>query len=942
MAKNPLWELHQYGQSLWLDNIRRGLITAGELARMIEEDGIVGVTSNPTIFEKAIGGSTDYDAAMRALVDQGLNADQILEALIFEDIRLATDLLRPLYERSEGRDGFVSIEVSPHLAHDTQATTEQARRYWRAVDRPNLMVKVPATPEGLPAIQRLTSEGINVNITLLFSVDRYEEVMEAYLSGLEQRIAEGQPVTHIASVASFFVSRVDTAVDRRLEALLRGVEDPLQKEQLQELLGRAAIANAKEAYQRFKRVFTSARFAALREKGARVQRPLWASTSTKNPNYRDTLYLEELIGPDTVNTLPHQTILAFKDHGVVRGVTLEEDREGARETLRRLAELGIDMSAITQGELVVEGVQAFADSYDKLRQVVADKRASLLAEVGKRRTASLGRYQSSVDQALRDLEAQQFSRRLWAKDPSLWKTETEHQRVIAQRLGWLNAIEWLKESAEELVGFAEEVQDAGLAHALLLGMGGSSLASEVLRTTFGVATGFPDLAVLDSTVPAAVLRAERSVDLSRTLFIVSSKSGTTTETLALSRYFYEKMRVLKGERVGEHFVAITDAGTPLQDWARQANFRRIFLNPSDIGGRYSALSYFGMVPAAIMGLDIKTLLDRAEGMLRCCDLGIPLKDNPGAELGAILGQAARVGRDKVTLVTTDPIGSFGHWVEQLLAESTGKAGAGLIPIQGEPLGDAALYGHDRLFVQMRVEGNRDEEVERRLSELEVAGHPVVRIHLSDGFDLGQEFFRWEVATAVAGSILGINPFDEPNVQESKDNTRRLLGIYQAERRLPEERAALSEGRLSLYGEVKGSSLGAGLAGFLDQARPGDYLALMAYLPATLEVDALLQAIRLRMREQLRLATMLGYGPRYLHSTGQLHKGGPDKGLFIQLTAEDGEDIPIPGQPYTFGLLKRAQALGDFEALRRRGRRVTRMHLGADIEAGLKRLLHELE
>ncbi|MBI3286761.1 MAG: hypothetical protein HYZ68_01805, partial [Chloroflexi bacterium] len=486
----------------------------------------------------------------------------------------------------------------------------------------------------------------------------------------------------------------------------------------------------------------------------------------------------------------------------------------------------------------------------------------------------------------------------------MWKTETEHQRVIAQRLGWLNAIEWLKESAEELVGFAEEVQDAGLAHALLLGMGGSSLASEVLRTTFGVATGFPDLAVLDSTVPAAVLQAERSVDLSRTLFIVSSKSGTTTEMLALSRYFYEKMRVLKGERVGEHFVAITDAGTPLEDWARQANFRRIFLNPSDIGGRFSALSYFGMVPAAIMGLDIKTLLDRAEGMLRCCDLGIPLKDNPGAELGAILGQAARVGRDKVTLVTTDPIGSFGHWVEQLLAESTGKAGAGLIPIQGEPLGDAALYGHDRLFVQMRVEGNRDEEVERRLSELEAAGHPVLRIPLEDTLDVGGEFFRWEVATAVAGALLGINPFDEPNVQESKDNTRRLLEIYQSERRLPEDRVALSEGGLSLYGEVGGRALRVALGDFLGSARLGDYLALLAYLPPTPEMDRLLQAIRVRLRDSLRLATMLSYGPRYLHSTGQLHKGGPDKALLIQLTADDAEDIPIPGQLYTFGLLVR--------------------------------------
>jgi len=543
-----------------------------------------------------------------------------------------------------------------------------------------------------------------------------------------------------------------------------------------------------------------------------------------------------------------------------------------------------------------------------------------------------GPVQADVERASRRLAERTAVRRIWGGDPSLWTEDPAHSRIVANRLGWLSVVETMQARLDELRAFADDVRAAGLRRAVLLGMGGSSLAPEMLRATFGTAPGFLELFVLDTTDPATIASLEgaageaHGVPLRETLFVVASKSGTTVETLSHLAYFWDR----SGGR-GEQFIAITDSGTPLESLAHERGFRRVFLNPPDIGGRYSALSYFGLVPAALLGLDFNAFLDRARDMAERCRQE---RENPGLELGALLGGGARAGRDKVTLLAPDEVGSFGGWIEQLLAESTGKQGTGLIPVVDEPLGGPEVYGSDRLFARFLLGPG---PVERELGVLIAAGHPLVTIRLQDRLDLGAELFRWEFATAVAGAVLAIDPFDEPNVQESKDNTRRLLDEFEENGRLPEPAPIAEAGGLSLSGALRSATLEGGLAEFLASARPGDYLALQAYLPCRDEVRARLQAIRWGLRDRLRVATTLGFGPRFLHSTGQLHKGGPPSGLFLQLTADDTVDLPIPGQRFSFGVLRRAQALGDFQALQARGRPAVRFHLGADVEAGLRRL-----
>ncbi len=889
---NPLVELRKFGQSFWYDNIHRRLFTTGELKRMIEQDGLRGMTSNPTIFEKAIAGSADYDQALRELVSRGLEVPEIYEELAVADIQAAADLFRPLYDREKGSDGYVCLEVSPKLAHDTEATIAEAQRLWKKVARPNVMIKVPATPAGIPAIERLIGAGLNINVTLMFARETYEQVAEAYIRGLEKLARDGRDVTRTASVASLFVSRVDTAVDKLLEKL--GAPE--------ELFGKAAIANSRLLYQRYKEIFRGPRFAALRSKGARPQRLLWASTSTKNPKYSDVMYAEALIGPETVDTMPDATIAAFRDHGRVRP-TLEEGVEEAHRTFERLAQAGVDIPAVMQ-QLQDDGVRLFAESFDKLMKALAEKREALLATAGPARG----------NPAPADT-----GRRLWDRDPTLWKDDAATGEKIRNRLGWLISPAQMLGEVAALRQFADEARKAGLKHAVLLGMGGSSLCPEVCRNTYGVAPGYLDLRVLDTTDPAAIAACERSVDLRRTLFINASKSGTTIESASLARYFWEKAPR------GEQFVAITDPGTALDQEGQNRGFRRVFRNPADIGGRYSALSYFGLVPAALIGADLDALLDRAERMVKACGPAVPVAKNPGVTLGAALGELAAKGRDKVTFVLSPRIADFGNWVEQLLAESTGKEGKGLMPVVGEPFGGPEVYGNDRVFVAMLLEDDTEIGIDAKLAALERAGHPVFRLPLKNALDLGGEFFRWEVATAICGMEMKINPFDEPNVTESKDNTSRLLKQYEEQGRLPDEPSATPQDVPRLLG----------------QAQPGDYLALLAFLDPRPEYASRLQSIRANLRDATRLATTLGLGPRYLHSTGQLHKGGPNKGVFLLLTADNAQDLPIPGRPFTFGTLKQAQALGDLESLKRRGRRVLRLHLGKDVPAGLDELAHAL-
>jgi transaldolase/glucose-6-phosphate isomerase len=930
MARNPLLELGRQGQSVWQDYIRRRQTLSGELKRLIDRDGLRGQTSNPTYFEKAISGSHDYDDALRALVQEGRSVGEICEALAVEDIQAAADLFRPIYDSLGGADGFVSLEVSPDLAHDREGTEEEARRLFAAVNRPNVMIKVPGTPEGMPAIERLISEGINVNVTLLFSLDAYEQAANAYIAGLEMRNAAGGDLSRVASVASFFLSRVDTLVDRRLETVIRETADDAARAGMEVLLGKAATANAKLAYARFRSIFGGERFRALEEKGARVQRPLWASTGTKNPSYSDVMYVEPLIGLDTVNTMPPATLDAFRDHGVVR-TTVEEGLEEAKATLAALAESGIDMDEVT-AKLLDDGVTIFANSFHQLMDCISAQRTVILSGVRERQAGSLGEHESRVRDRLQELEREGFAARLHAREASLWSADAKTQEAIKKRLGWLTVAEKMTDVCDDLIRFADEIRGAGYRDVVLLGMGGSSLAPEVLRSSLGVRDGYPDLVVLDTTDPASIRAVEHALNLTKTLFLVASKSGTTVEVLSLFAYFMERAKAAKGTAAGENFVAITDEGTPLQDLARQHRFRRVFTNPSDIGGRYSVLSYFGLVPAAFIGADVAKLLDRGLTMAEASASCVAAPESPGLCLGAVLGELALAGRDKLTLAVSSQVASFGTWVEQLIAESTGKQGKSILPVDAEILGAPSVYGDDRLFVHLRLDG--DESLDDAAVSRLAAAHPVITLRLSDVYDLGGEFFRWEVATAAAGAILGINPFDEPNVAESKQNTQRLLEAYRSQGSFSEGWPDLQEDGVALFGEESGGGLVETLASFLRRVRPGDYIAVAAYLTRTAASETALQSMRLLMRDGTRAATTLGYGPRYLHSTGQLHKGGGDNGLFILLTADDPEDLEVPGRPYTFGVLRRAQALGDLEALRRRGRRVIRLHLSGDVEAGL--------
>ncbi len=902
-------DLIAHGQSLWLDYIRRAYLDSGEMQASIDS-GIRGVTSNPSIFEKAIAGSSDYDHAIRELAGSDLTDEALYETLALEDIGRAADLFRPLYDESGGRDGFVSLEVSPALAHDTEATIGAARRLWKALDRPNIMIKVPATDAGLPAIQTLIGDGININITLIFSVDNYVDVVHAYMTGLENAAARGMDISRIASVASFFISRVDSAVDKLLEEKGNSA-----------LQGKTAVANAKVAYERFEQLFGDPDWTALAQSGGRVQRPLWGSTSTKNPAYPDTLYVDELIGPFTVNTAPQETIEAFIDHGTVAN-TITEDVADAHAQLAALAALGIDLETVTD-QLQADGVASFAAAFDSLLASVASKRARLGGSHAAVE-AHLGAHADAVAAALAQLQANDIMARIWDHDHTVWRPDPDE---ISNRLGWLHAPETMAANVARLDAFAASVRDAGYTQVVLLGMGGSSLAPEVFRETFNAREGHPELLICDSTDPDALAALRAGLDLSRTLFVVATKSGGTVETLSFFKLFYnEVVAELGAEAAGDHFVAITDPGSKLEKLAADYQFRDTFLNDPNVGGRYSALTYFGLVPAALLGIDLTRLLERAAA----AGTASKAANSEAAQLGAILGALANEGIDKVTFMIAPDLVSLGDWIEQLIAESTGKEGKGILPVVGEPVSAPAGYGDDRLFVHIGFEGETESEA---LDAVRESGAPFVSLHLDDRYDLGSQFMLWEMATVVAGHLLDIQPFDQPDVEAAKVLARQMVETYSETGELPDgaSQPAAAEA----------------LREFVAQSKDGDYIALQAYVQPTEATDAALHALRQTLLEQTGRATTVGYGPRFLHSTGQLHKGDGGSGLFIQLTADNEADIAIPdtaGQAessMSFGVLIAAQALGDAEALREAGRRVLRLDLGRDPAAAIDALAGNL-
>ena len=910
-----LAQLWQLGQAVWLDFLERKFLAEGGLRKLIENDHLTGVTSNPSIFQKAMAHGGAYDQGFREFLGKSdASVRDIYEHQAIADIKAAAADLRPIHDRLGGKDGYVSLEVSPYLADSTEETIEEARRLWKQVAEPDLMIKVPGTKSGVPAIRALIEEGININITLLFSVDVYQAVAKAYMEGLEARLARNLPIDRIASVASFFVSRIDSQIDKKIDA--RASQGDPQSPALKALRGKVAIANARIAYAWYRDMIASERWRALAARGAMPQRLLWASTGTKDAAYSDTLYIDGLIGPDTINTMPLKTMDAFRDHGTI-GETLTANLEEARHVLAEADRLGLDLGEVTQN-LVVDGVQQFSDAADALLGAVAARRIDFLGSKLNSMECELSQdLEKAVEDRLERARVDAWSRRLWKGDAALWTGTDE-----AKWLGWLPAALGHGVDPQVLAKLTEEA--SAYKDAVLLGMGGSSLGPEVLARILGNRERSPRLHVLDTTDPDQIASVEAQIDPTHTLFIVSSKSGSTMEPELLRAYFFEKCG-----RQGAHFIAVTDPGSQLEARARQDGFAHVFAGEPTIGGRYSVLSAFGMVPAAVMGLDVRTFLEAARAMGFSCGPDVPPAQNPGVRLGAVLGEATLAGRNKLTIIASKRLEPFGAWLEQLLAESTGKEGKGIVPVDLEPLGVPENYGSDRLFVHLALTGDDDPTIERKLAALKKAGQPLVTIRIADPKLIGQEFVRWEIATAIAGAVIGINPFDQPDVEEAKVATRKLVEAYEKTGKLDPQTQSAETADFTIFaadGQQPSGNATTVLKELFASLKTGGYIGLLAYLELNDANAAAVAAMRKAVRDATRKATVAGFGPRFLHSTGQAYKGGPPGGIFITITREPDADIIVPGRKISFGTVQVSQARGDTDVLAARGRRVLHVRL----------------
>ncbi len=947
-AVNPIKSLLNFGQSVWLDYIRRDMLINGELKKLIKEDGLRGMTSNPAIFHKAIVSSADYDQAIKNLVKDSLQSAQIYEKLVVEDVQKAADLFRSVYDETRRLDGYVSLEVSPHLALDMEQTIAEAKRLWREVDRPNLMIKVPGTPEGIRALEELIAEGINVNVTLLFSKSVYEEVAKSYMKGLECFANKGGDVRQVASVASFFISRIDSAVDKIINEQIQATNDSSKKEHLTYLLGKTAIANAKSTYQLYKDLISLPNWQVLAKAGAMPQRLLWASTSTKNPKYRDVYYVEELIGPETVDTIPPATYDAFREHGKAAR-TLESDLEEAHNILGGLEKAGISLEQVCK-QLLIDGIKLFSDPFDELLDTL-QKKCAIICDKGS--STAPASDSASVKKMLVDWKVSDKVNKLWAGDSNLWTNKDEHSW-----LGWLTIVDEQLAQLNKFKSLVDDIKKAKFKQALLLGMGGSSLGPSVLASAFGNRSGFPKFFMLDSTVPEQIKAIEDKINLSQTLFIVSSKSGSTLEPNILKDYFFEKLEQQVGkEHAAKQFIAITDPGSQLDKLAKTEDFRHIFYGLPSIGGRYSVLSDFGMIPAAVIGVDVANFLNRAKLMMNACRINGDIENNPGALLGIMMGVMASNHKDKFTFIVSPEIAEFGVWLEQLFAESTGKSGKGIVPISKENPTPAKDYGKDRVFIYIRLKSQPEKAQDKFINELEKAGVATVRIELNDKEDLAQQFFLFEFATAVAGSVMGINPFNQPDVEASKIKARAITDEYEKSGILKADSARLSLSSskpvIDIYTDeanwktITGidrnpSSLAEILKAFLSNIKAEDYFTILAYIEMNEANESTLQKIRTLILNRYKIATCLDFGPRYLHSTGQVYKGGPNSGVFLEITADDTVDLDIPDKRYTFGTVKTAQAIGDLQVLFERHRRALRLHFKGKLRDGLKALKESVE
>ncbi len=899
------------------------MLESGQLAAWIDEGRLAGIASIEFDRDDPAGLSPICVREVRPLAQAGMPAAEILERLIVTRARAIADLLLPLYDRTSGTAGFVSFDLRPLPTEGAGMILEAARRLWELVNRPNVLMRVPGSPEAAGLLEAATADGLNLHLHAVGALDRYADLADAYVRGLEARQARGQSVDHLASFITLDLGALDAAVTRQLELLAGG--DAQAAPRARQLAGRAGRAFARLAVAQSWAVRSSAAFRRLAERSARPQLPLLAGlrVGVKAESFTRAGGIPD--GAGYLIALEAEELGALADGGRLERLP-ESDLAAPRAELDALEDLGVSWAQVSRD---LERRARDGGQRGHRGQLRAAARMAARAE------HELGDLLPRVRESLTLLEAEDVVRRIWARDVSLWSSGGPGAAEAHRRLGWLTLPDDMLAALDGMRLLATGAREDGLAGAVLLGMGGSSLAADVLSRTLGGESPAMNLTVLDSTDPAAVLRATRRHAVQKTLFLVSSKSGTTTEPLALMEHFWARALDKAGEAAGRHFVALTDPGTPLERLARERGFRAVLSTPEDVGGRYSALSEFGLFPAALLGSDVPALLHGGARMMRACGPESAGIDNPGLFLGALLGVAALAGRDKVTLVSDPPLAAFGDWVEQLLAESSGKEGKGIVPIVDEPPAAGRLYGADRLLIYLRTRGTLDAKV----ANCTKAGVPVVVLEVpGDAAGIGAEFYRWEFATAVACHCLGVNAFDQPDVQRAKTRTSDLLKAYARSGSLPESQPLWRSEVLTLRGGPADPILQSArglpelLEGILTQVTPQECLALLLYLPPGSALVRPLGAVRRRLREA-GIVTTVGFGPRYLHSTGQLHKGGPDKMVFLIVTADPAEDVPVPRAAYSFGVLERAQALGDLQALLHLGRRAYNLHLSSPSGVG---------
>ncbi|MCX7905237.1 MAG: bifunctional transaldolase/phosoglucose isomerase [Elusimicrobiales bacterium] len=900
-------KFRKIGQSIWLDSISRNMILNGTLANMIEKYDIVGLTSNPTIFENAIVKSNLYDNSIEIAAKKFTNIQDIAYSLMIEDIQRACDLFKSVYEKTSGTDGFVSIEIPPTL-NEINSIIECATKIWEIVNRENLMIKIPATENGITAGEKLLKMGINVNMTLIFSPKIYDKVTEAYLSAVKWRV-ENKIQGNIFSVASFFVSRIDTELTNIFSNIINSINDTEKINEINKLKGKAAVAVSLLIYEIYLKKFHSNDFKKYEELGIKPQKLLWASTSTKEPNIKDSFYLDELCLPYTIATAPQHTIYSFFEHGKINDEKIETRISQAHYIYEKIISLGIDWEKIYE-KLLSEGIKKFIESYNNILKAIETKIKNISLQ-----KLTMQIYNVSLEELLDKIEKENFIKRIFSKDTTLWKKDTQNAKIIKNSLGWLELPNKMKEKLPEIESFRQEIIKEGYKDVLLLGMGGSSLASEVIVNIFGQNKKIK-FHVLDSTNPDWINKITKNIKIEKTLFIVSSKSGTTLETISHFKYFFNLLKT-KTKKAGKNFIAITDKDTPLEKIAIKYKFRKIFINPSDIGGRFSVFSYFGLVPASFTQANLSKLITNAQNAMSELN-----KDNsPAIVLGAFLGLSYLNGKDKLTLVVPKKLQRFGLWIEQLIAESTGKEGKGILPIIDYEIYEPSSYSNDRCFVAITLKNFPENE--EKINQIIKSGHPLLKIYLDDVYDIAKEFYRWEIATALCGHIMKINPFDQPDVQFTKEFTQKILK---------------SKNFFNLSPQIKNSSFEIYTANtskiekddslswyILKNTSEDGYIAFCLYLDENNKNIKFFEEIKQNILKKTSIPTIIVYGPRYLHSIGQLFKGGKNSGTFIILTSKPKKDIKILGESLSFNKICVSQAKGDFLAMKEKGRKCIMIH-----------------